>query len=144
MFPILRQIKPKTRAAIQKSIEIEGFRNPILVYATSQGLLLGFGGGRLQAAREIDVSIPAIVVDYTGEFDGKPRVTPENWADFFTDVPSIFNWFDDGIETHYGLEAGRADAWYDPAGIEWVKDYVAETGEAADFITDESPWLDGA
>ena len=131
-------IKPETRAAIVESVRQEGFRNPIVVYDTPQGILLGFGGGRVQAAQELDTFVPAIVVDYTGAYALFEEVTPDNWEEKFRDVPAYFRFTDVGIDTHYGLERNR-DEWYDPAGIAWV-----QTDDAMEAVLKESPWLDDA
>jgi hypothetical protein len=93
------------------------------------------GGGRLLAAQALDVPIPAIVVDYTGDFQLFEEVTPDNWQTFFIDVPVYFEWAEVGIFTHYGLERGR-DEWFDPAGIEW-----AQALDDKEFLYEESPWL---
>lgn len=128
-------IKPQTRERILESIRQEGFRNPILVYYTPEGMFLSFGGGRLEAAKKLDTMIPAIVIDYVGDMVDHPEVTPENWQDFFTDVPQYFEWTEYGAHTHYGLEANR-EAEYDAAGIAWAGD------EDMPAILHESPWLD--
>lgn len=129
-------IKPKTRQAIQDSIAKDGCRNPILVYKTSAGLHLSFGGGRLMACQALDTLIPAIVIDYTGELADYEEVTRHNWQDFFMDVPAHFTWTEYGIDTHYGLERGRTEDWFDPAGVEWTKALDDDS-----FLTEESPWL---
>lgn len=129
-------IKPLTRQAIQDSIERDGFRNPILVYKTKQGLHLSFGGGRLLAAQNLDMLIPAIVVDYTGELSNYEEVTQDNWQEYFVDVPAHFTWTEYGIDTHYGLERGRSEDWFDPAGVAWVEDLDDDS-----FLIEESPWL---
>jgi hypothetical protein len=131
------RIKPLTRAAIKDSIAATGVRNPILVYRVQEhGLVLSFGGGRLYACQELDEPCPAIVVDYVGDYSHYPEVTPSNYGEFFTDIPAIFEFFDDGISTHYGLERGR-DEWFDPAGVEWTKELDDDS-----FLVEESPWLE--
>lgn len=134
-IPIRPNIKPKTRERIRQSVEREGFRNPILLYATApKVLLLGFGGGRLLAAQDLNRCIPAIVVDYTDDYEGYIPVTPDNWQSFFTDVPEHFVFTDRGIETHYNLERMR-EGEADPAGLAWA------TEEDMKDILEESPWL---
>ena len=132
---IRKAVKPKTRERIRLSIEKEGFRNPIIVYKAGFDIILGFGGGRLQAAKELDKFIPAIIVDYVGVFKDFREVTPDNWKEFFTDVPMHFEFTDVGIYTHYGLERARRED-RDPAGTAWT------TEEDMPAIYDESPWLD--
>ena len=137
MVPIsARGIKPRTRKAIETSIRREGFRNPILLYNTPEGLLLSFGGGRLQAAKNLDKRIRAIVVDYTDDYALFEEVDEDNWQEFFMDIPAIFEFTEVGIDHHYALERGRTE-WYDPAGIEWTKNERDDS-----FLYDESPWLD--
>lgn len=129
-----RGIKPQTRERILESIRREGFRNPILVYYTPEGMFLSFGGGRLEAAKKLDMMIPAIVIDYTGELVDHPPVDSSNWQDFFTDVPEYFEWTEYGAHTHYGLEMNRSNE-YDEAGMAWATD------EDMPAILHESPWL---
>ena len=130
-----KSIKPKTRERIRQSIEREGFRNPIVVYNTPEGMLLGFGGGRLQAAKEMGGLIPAIIIDYTGDFEHHTtEVTKDNWQTFFKDVPKHFVFHDRGIETHYNLERVR-EGEPDEAGLSWAD------GDDLEAIYEESPWL---
>ena len=130
-----RKIKPKFFEALRRDVKTTGFRNPILLYSTPEGLLLSFGGSRLRVAKELDIEIPAIVVDYTGAFAGYPRVTMDNYAEFFRDVPVYFEFTDIGVDTHYSLERARRE-YYDPAGMEWTKDV-----EDTDFLDEEFPWV---
>jgi hypothetical protein len=132
---IRNKVKPETRERIRLSIEREGVRNPIIVYNTTQGMFLGFGGGRLQACAALDKPVPAIVIDYVGDMVDHPEVTPSNWQDFFTDVPDYFEWTDFGIYTHYGLERSREED-VDTKGIAWA------SADDMPAIINESPWLD--
>lgn len=127
-------IKPDTRERIKQSVEREGFRNPIIVYRTKDGWFLSFGGGRLEAAKALDIPIPAIVVDYRGYLDTCPEVTEHNWREYFTDAPEYFEFTDVGISTHYNLESGREGA-ADEAGLAWASE------EDMLAILKESPWL---
>jgi len=131
--------KPATRkhkffAALTENVKRKGFRNPIIVYALPEGLLLSFGGSRLRVAHQLDMMIPCIVVDYTGEFDTYTEVTPSNWQRCFRDVPEYFEFTDDGIDTHYSLERNRRNT-YDPKGMAWAE-------PDADFIELEFGWID--
>ncbi len=138
VIPVVeRKIKPKFFEALRANVEADGFRNPILLYNTPEGMLLSFGGSRLRVAKELDKFIPAIVVDYTGLYSRSPRVTLDNWQDFFRDVPELFEFTNTGIETHYSLERNRREH-YDSAGMEWVKDHEGDT----EFLDEEFPWLD--
>lgn len=128
--------KPKFFEALRESVRREGFRNPIIVYALPEGLFLGFGCSRLRVAQELDAEIPALVNDYTGEFDTAPEVTPSNWREFFTDVPEYFEWLPYGIDYHYSLERNRRET-YDPKGMAWT-----ESSPDRSFLTTEFPWLD--
>ena len=137
VIPIkFRDIKPKFFEALKENVKLDGFRNPILLYATPEGLLLSFGGSRLKVARELDKFIPAIVVDYTGGYVRSPEVLPSNFRDYFRDVPIHFEFTDYGIDTHYSLERNRRE-WYDPAGMAWVQDHTGNK----DFLAEEFPWL---
>lgn len=131
-----RQMKPLFFEALLKDVDTAGFRNPITLYNTKQGLLLSFGGSRLRVAKQLEKDIPALIVDYTGAFEFDEEVTMDNFEDFFTDVPVYFEWTDYGIDTHYSLERLRRSD-YDPAGMAWVVDYQGTT----DFLTREFPWL---
>lgn len=133
--PIRNKIKPETRERIRQSVDRQGIRNPITAYLTHEGLFLGFGGGRLQAAKALQVFVPAIVIDYTGEMSDYEEVTPDNWKEFFTDVPVYFEFTDFGIYTHYGLERNR-DEPVDKAGLAWAGP------EDMPAIIKESPWLE--
>lgn len=130
-----RQIKPGFLAALREDVSKHGFRNPILLYRTEAGLLLGFGGSRLRIAKQLKVTIPAIVVDYHGSYQGHEEVTPSNWQKFFTDIPQLFEFTGVGIETHYSLERNRRND-YDAAGMAWTEgvDDVA-------FLKEEFEWL---
>lgn len=130
-----RKIKPAFFVALKKSVDKYGFRNPILLYNTPEGLLLSFGGSRLRVAKELDREIPAIVVDYVGDYNDCPIVTPENYAVFFVDPPVYFEFTDEGVDTHYSLERMRREH-YDPAGMEWTKEL-----DDTEFLSDEFPWL---
>ena len=118
--------KPKFRAALRASLLEEGFRNPILGYTCHDGLLLKFGNSRLQIARALDVALPAIICDHLGRYDDRPEVTMENFKEFFTDVPEIFQINEDGgVDHSYNL--GRANQHkYDPMGLEWLGDDETE------------------
>ena len=128
-------IKPKFNAAMEEDIAEHGFRNPILLYNTEQGLLLQFGGSRLKVAKRLGMHVPAIVVDYYGTFATHLKVTPDNWASFFTDVPTYFEFTDFGVLTHYSLERNRRKE-YDAAGMAWAADVEDDT-----FLDEEFPWL---
>ena len=120
--------------ALVDSIAASGVRNPILVWSLPEGTLLTFGGSRVRACIEAGVeSIPAIVNDHTGDFDDSPLVTPENYSEFFTDVPRDVEFTADGFDYHYNLERARRIN-HDPAGLAWVE------GDP-DWITREFPWL---
>ena len=140
ILPVVeRKIKPKFFVALRKSVEAEGFRNPILLYNTPEGLLLEFGGSRLRVAKELDQPVPAIIVDYVGDYSNCEIVHNGNYRDFFNDPPELFVIHDVGVDTHYSLERNRRE-WYDSAGMAWVKDYDGDTS----FLDEEFPWLTNA
>lgn len=130
-----RKIKPQFFKALRSNVERDGFRNPILLYNTHEGLLLSFGGSRLRVAKELDVRVPAIIVDYTGNYQLFQEVTSSNWQGFFKDVPVLFDFTEVGVVTHYSLERNRRDK-YDEAGMEWTNSV-----EDTQFLDEEFPWL---
>ena len=141
IIPIVeRSIKPKFFKALEENVARDGFRNPILLYGTRQGLLLSFGGSRLRVARRLGIQVPAIVVDYQCSVVPKDgfEVTPDNYAIYFTDVPELFEFTSYGIDTHYSLERNRREH-YDPAGMDWTRQ-----AESTAFLKTEFPWLPDA
>jgi len=131
---IYRGIKPEFMEALRESIRKEGYRNPIIVYATDAGNFLAFGGSRIHAGRDVGVkSIPAIVNDYCGRFRKSPKVTLENFTSWFKDPPKFFEITDKGADYHYALERKRR-AEYDPAGFAWAD-------PDADFFDINFPWI---
>ncbi len=136
IIPVIeRKMKPMFFDALRESVAKDGFRNPIILYDTYEGLLLAFGGSRLRVAKELDVPIPAIVVDYTGKRSDAEEVTLDNFEEFFTDVPEYFEFTNVGVDTHYSLERNRRHT-YDPAGFAWTD------GKSDEFLKAEFPWLD--
>ena len=108
--------KPGFREALRDSIAAEGVRNPIVVFALAEGCFISFGGSRVSAARDVGlVSIPAIVNDYCGRFEGNPEVTEDNWHEFFADKPKYVEFTEYGFDTHYFMERNRRGD-VDPAG----------------------------
>lgn len=128
--------KPGFFKALQENIKMDGFRNPIILYNTVEGLLLEFGGSRLRVAQRLDKRIPAIVVDYTGEYLLFEEVGSHNWKTFFRDIPEYFEFHDEGVSTHYSMERNRRNN-HDPAGLVWVKDHEGDVS----FLKDEFPWI---
>lgn len=125
--------KPRFQQSLRDSIHREGFRNPVVIYATREGDFLSFGGSRLRAARDLEMeTIPALVNDYAGRYTSCPLVTPENVHSFFKDVPEYIAFTETGVDTHYSLERNRRDH-YDPAGMRWA--------EGEEFIDEEFPWI---
>jgi len=137
VIPIVeRKIKPKFFVALKENVKLDGFRNPIVLYNTPEGILLSFGGSRLRVAKELGIDIPAIVVDYTGAFENEEEVRPDNYGEFFRDVPVYFEFNEMGVDTHYSLEGVRR-GHYDPAGMAWVEHAEGDT----EFLSEEFPWL---
>lgn len=130
-----RKMKPLFFEALCLDVERNDFRNPIVVYRVGGESLLSFGGSRLRIAKRLDRHIPAIVIDYGGDFGHAPEVTPDNYGEFFTDVPELFEFTDIGVVTHYSLERNRRET-YDPAGMEWTKCLDNDN-----FVDEEFPWL---
>ena len=134
-----RKIKPKFFEALREDVDNNGFRNPILLYNTPEGLLLSFGGSRLRVAKELKDNVPAIIVDYVDidntAYREAEMVTEDNYFKFFRDEPQLFKFTDIGVDTHYSLERNRRKQ-YDEAGMAWTKEL-----EDQEFIGEEFPWL---
>lgn len=132
---ISNHTKPDFQQALEDDIAENGVRNPILVWSLPEGLFLTFGGSRLRACLKLGIpTIPAIVNDYTERYSAWPTVTPDNWAQFFTDPPRAFEFGEHGADYHYNLERARRHD-HDPAGIAWLED------RDQSFIKREFPWL---
>lgn len=138
VIPIIeRKIKPKFFIELRANVALDGFRNPIVLYRVHEyGLLLSFGGSRLRVAKELDKIVPAVIVDYVGDYTDCEEVTPDNYGAFFRDVPVYFVFDDVGVDTHYSLERNRRE-FYDPAGMEWTKDHEGDK----DFLAEEFSWI---
>lgn len=136
-YPIKDTRKQDLQDTLNKDIKEHGFRNPIIVYAIDEGIYLVFGGSRLRAAKLHNISIPAIVNDYTGDFRNYPEVTPENHLRFYTDEPCWHEFGEYGYDSHNGLERMRREEWSKTStGFDWLKrkDYDLS------FIEREMPW----
>jgi len=126
--------KPMFREALGDSLREEGFRNPVVLYATSTGNWLSFGGSRVDVGRKVGLrTIPCIVNDYCGRFKEYPEVTEENFNSFFTDIPKWHVIDELGVDYHYAIERKRRSE-YDAAGHAWC------TGEEP-FLAAEFPWI---
>jgi len=126
--------KPVFRKALKESIQKEGMRNPILGWCFKEGLFYAFGAGRVQAAKEAGLTeVPMIVNDFTGEYKSSERVTPENFAEFFKDVPLTYEFNKQGFTYHYNLTPSTREI-HDPGGVDWYE------GEISDFY-EEFPYL---
>ena len=127
--------KVKFFEALRESVKREGFRNPIITWNFREGLHVQFGVSRLRIAQEEGLHIPAIVNDVVDGYRGCPIVTPDNYPEFFTDVPERVRFRNDGsFDYHYSLERNRRDT-YDPAGMAWAD-------PDAEFIEKEFSWID--
>ncbi len=132
---ISNHTKDGFQKALEENIDLHGVRNPILVWSLPEGVFLTFGGSRLKACLSLGIEgIPAIINDYTGEFDRSPEVRPDNWHTFFTDPPKTFEFGEFGADYHYNLERARRHD-HDEAGFSWLE------GEKPDFIAQEFPWV---
>ena len=128
--------KPLFMEALGDSLRDEGYRNPVILYATATGNWLSFGGSRVLVGREVGLDgVPCIVNDYCGRFENYPEVTEENFSSFFTDVPRWHVIDELGVDYHYAIERKRRSE-YDPAGHAWVKDPDNE-----EFMKIEFPWI---
>jgi len=132
---IVKHFKHEFQKALNKSIEENGVRNPVIVWSLTEGLFFSFGGSRIEACLLIGLDeCPAIINDYTGEYSSSPEVTPDNWSSFFTDPPRAFEFGDHGADYHYNLERARRHE-HDPAGFAWLE------GSQPPFIAQEFPWV---
>jgi hypothetical protein len=123
------------QAALEDDIKEKGFRNPIVIYALPEGNCLGFGGSRLRVAIELEIPIPCIINDYTGQFSTNPEVTPCNWPSFFTDIPCWHEFGEFGFDCHYGLERMRREEWGNQStGLDWLE------GKRPRWLSTEMPW----
>ena len=121
--------------ALAKSVKEEGIRNPILLYSFSEGLYLTFGGSRVRACLQAGIEdIPAIINDYSGDYETSDSVTPENIDYWFEDPPRDYEFGEQGFDYHYNLERARR-ANHDPSGFTWLE------GDKPAWITKEFPWL---
>jgi len=128
--------KPVFRKALRESIEAEGVRNPLLGWCFKEGLFIGFGAGRLKAAKEAKlIEVPMIVNDFTGEYDDAELVTPENFTEFFTDVPITYAFRKTGFTYHYNLTPSTREV-HDQGGIAFYE------GDLEDLY-EEFPYLRG-
>ena len=126
--------KPMFKEALGESLLKEGYRNPVILFATETGNWLSFGGSRVDVGREVGMErVPAIVNDYCGRFDNCEEVTEENFKSFFTDIPRWHVIDELGVDYHYAIERKRR-AEYDPAGHAWC------TGKEP-FLEIEFPWI---
>jgi hypothetical protein len=128
--------KPVFRKALRESIQTEGIRNPLLGWSFKEGLFIGFGAGRLKAAKEAGLTeVPMIVNDFTGDYGDCPEVTEENFADYFTDVPLTYEFHKRfGFTYHYNLTPSTRKL-HDPGGTDWYE------GDISDFY-EEFPYLE--
>jgi hypothetical protein len=132
---ISNHTKAGFQAALDASVAESGIKNPILVWALPEGILLTFGGSRVKACRNVGVArIPAIINDYTEEFKDAPEVTRDNWRTFFEHPPRDVEFGEYGFDYHYNLERARRFD-HDPAGFAWLE------GETPEFIATEFPWV---
>jgi hypothetical protein len=126
--------KPEFKKAIRESIGKEGIRNPILVWSFNEGIFLTFGGSRIMAAVDVGLdSIPAIINDYTGDYESGEEVTEVNYHTFFADPPRDAEFTEKGFDYHYNLERARQHN-HDKAGFAWVEGTPS-------WIKKEFPWL---
>ena len=137
---ISKATKPGFREALAESIRQEGVRNPILVWSLPEGVFLTFGGSRLLACRDIGRKYcPAIINDYTGDFENSTLVTPSNVQEFFKDPPREVEFGEYGFDYHYNLERARRHL-HDPAGFAWVEG-AEDSTKAPGWMKKEFPWV---
>ncbi len=126
--------KPHFMEALGDSLRKEGYRNPIILYATDTGNWLSFGGSRVNVGRKVGLTtVPCIINDYCDRFKDALEITEENFSSFFTDVPKWHVIDELGVDYHYAIERKRR-AEYDPAGHAWCEPDAA-------FLKIEFPWI---
>ena len=131
---VYKGIKPQFMEAMSESLRKEGYRNPVVVYASDTGNHLSFGASRIHCGRTAGLRcVPAIVNDYCGRFKESPEVTLENFTSWFTDPPNWFIIDEFGADYHYALERKRRME-YDPKGFAWADD-------EATFLDVDFPWI---
>jgi len=75
---------------LEESILREGFRNPVMVYEKHDERTFPYGGSRVYMAHKLQIPVPAIVSDWTGEFDDWELITTVNQAlSKFKDLPTV-------------------------------------------------------
>jgi hypothetical protein len=127
--------KPEFHDALEKDIIENGVRNPVILQQLPIGLCAQFGGSRIRVSHHAGLpTIPAIVVDYTEKWKGRPVVNESNWQTFFTDIPKNFEFNDEGCDYHYALERRRRHE-YDSAGFDWLD------GKEPEWLKSEFGWL---
>lgn len=74
---------------LQASVLDEGFRNPIMIYVRGGSNSVPYGGSRLHMAHKLSLVIPALISDWTGEFEHWELITTIDQAlDKFLDLPA--------------------------------------------------------
>lgn len=121
--------------ALEADIRENGVRNPVILIQVDQYLCVYFGGSRVRVCQHMDLdTIPAIITDYSGRWSAHPEVTPDNYEQFFTDVPAVFQFNNEGVETTYNLEKRNRHKW-DNASFDWLE------GEEPDWLKEDFAWL---
>lgn len=82
--------KPRVHIPLMASVRQNGFKNPIIVWATKGDIRIHYGTSRVHVARELGILIPAVICDYDNRFPDYPRLrTIEEIADKWTNPDVI-------------------------------------------------------
>ncbi len=74
---------------LEQSVLEEGFRNPVLIYATESGNYVYYGATRTVVAKKHNLALPCVIADYAGKHtDGEELQTRDDIVSKFKDPPS--------------------------------------------------------
>ncbi len=98
---------------LEKSILIEGFRNPIVIAAKKDSIKCIYGGSRLMLAQKHNLKVPCIISDYDNIFPDAKILRDINEArKYFLDKPQKILMKPNGVRVsvliHYHL-GGKDD-----------------------------------
>lgn len=75
---------------LEASVKQEGFRNPVMCYEKPGERTFPYGGSRVYMAHKLQISVPALISDWTGAFRHFELITTVNQAlAKFRDPPTV-------------------------------------------------------
>lgn len=90
--------RPEWFGRLKDSIREHGVVNPVILTFRDNEFHVRYGGSRVWAASQYDLTIPAIVADFDGTLDGEPvDPTPGAVAAYFETPPRKIIFKDHGI-----------------------------------------------